>query len=129
MITKKSTVFFVFLICAICSWLYYLKYSVIEIEDRIRIAKKEIISEKKNQHILKAEWKSLTSPDRIQKLAARHLKNMRQMEAAQLREFDPKLLQSEQVRYKKNKRLSALVDKIMFENNAETTDSTGEDDG
>lgn len=112
MITKKSTVFFVFFTCAICTWLFYLKYSVIDIEDRIRRAKKSIIEEKKNQHILRAEWKSLTSPERIQSLARRHL-NLQQMEASQLQEFDPGLFHSEKVKYKRTKRLSKLVNEIL----------------
>lgn len=116
MITKKSTIFFVFLTCAICSWLFYLKYSVVDIEDRIRHAKKAIVEERKNQHILKAEWKSLTSPERIQHLAKHHL-NMRQMEAAQLREFDPQLFHAEKNKYKRTKRLSKLVDEILSEQN------------
>ena len=119
MITKKSTVFFVFLTCAICTWLFYLKYSVIDIEDRIRRAKKEIIEERKNQHILKAEWKSLTSPERIQQLAKHHL-NMQQMEASQLYEFDPKLFHSEKKQYKRTKRLSKLVEEILSEQHLQT---------
>ncbi|MBR1734036.1 MAG: hypothetical protein IJ730_01080 [Alphaproteobacteria bacterium] len=114
--TKKSTVFFIFLTCAICSWLFYLKYSVIDIENRIRYAKKQIIEEKKNLHILKAEWKSLTSPDRIQALAKRHL-DMKQMDVSQLREFDASLFHSERRTYKRTKRLSQLVDEIMNDRN------------
>lgn len=114
MITKKSTIFFVFLTCAICTWLFYLKYSVVDIEDRIRQVKKAIAEERKNKHILKAEWKSLTSPERIQQLAKHHL-NMQQMEAAQLREFDPQLFHSEQNKYKRTKRLSKLVDEVLSE--------------
>ena len=29
MIIKKSTIFFIFLTCAICTWQFYLKYSVV----------------------------------------------------------------------------------------------------
>lgn len=119
MITKKSTIFFIFLTCVICSWLFYLKYSVINIEDRIRYAKKTIIEERKNQHILKAEWKSLTSPERIQQLAKHHL-NMQQMEASQLREFDPQLFHAEKKQYKRTKRLSKLVDEILSEQHLQT---------
>lgn len=115
MITKKSTIFFVFLTCVICTWLFYLKYSVVDIEDRIRHAKKAIVEEKKNQHILKAEWKSLTSPERIQQLAKHHLTNMQQMEASQLCEFEPQLFHSEQNKYKRTKRLSKLVDEVLSE--------------
>jgi hypothetical protein len=114
MITKKSTVFFVFLTCAFGAWLFYLKYSVISIEDRIRCAKREIIEERKNHHILRAEWKSLTSPERIQRLAMRHL-NMCQMEPSQLREFDHSIFHSEKIKYKRTKRLSQLVDEILLQ--------------
>ncbi len=116
MITKKSTVFFVFLTCAICTWLFYLKYSVVDIEDRIRYAKKQIIEERKNQHILKAEWKSLTSPERIQALTKRHLLDMKQMDVSQLKEFDSSLFHSEKSNYKRTKRLSQLVDEILSGN-------------
>lgn len=112
MITKKSSMFFMLFICAVGAWLFYLKYSVVSIEDRIRYAKKEIINEKKNQHILKAEWKELTSPERIQRLAVKHLK-MQQIQPSQLREFDPSLFHSEKAKYKKTKRLSKLIGELL----------------
>jgi cell division protein FtsL len=112
MVTKKSTVFFVFLLCLVGSWLFYLKYSVISIEDRIRRAKKTIVEEQRNQHILQAEWKSLTSPERVQRLTMRYL-NMRQISPSQLKEFDPSIFHSETSKYKRTKRLSKLVDEIL----------------
>lgn len=116
MVTKKSTVFLVFLTSLMCTWLFYLKYSVIAIEDRIHYIKKVIVEEEKNRHILRAEWKSLTSPERIQRLAKRHL-NLQQMEAAQLHEFDLSLFNSEKSRYgKRTKKLSQLVNEILAEN-------------
>lgn len=123
MVTKKSTVFFVFLTCVICTWLFYLKYSVIDIEDRIRCAKKQIIEERKNQHILRAEWKSLTSPERIQALAKRYL-DMKQMDVSQLKEFDSSLFHSEKSRYKRTKRLSQLVDEILSKNPSNNSDGS-----
>lgn len=112
MITKKSSVFFIFFICVVGAWLFYVKYSVVSIEDRIRYAKKEIINEKKNQHILKAEWKALTSPERIQRLAIKHL-NMQQIRPNQLKEFDVSMFHSEKARYRKTKRLSKLVGELL----------------
>lgn len=112
MIAKKSTVFFIFLTCIVGSWLFYLKYSVVSIENRIRYARKEIIEERKNQHILKAEWKSLTSPERIQRLASKHL-SMKQMDPSKLREFDPSIFHAEVSKYKKTRRLSEIVDEII----------------
>ena len=68
-----------------------------------------------SKHILKSEWKSLTSPERIQQLAKHHLINMQQMEASQLCEFEPQLFHSEQNKYKRTKRLSKLVDEVLSE--------------
>lgn len=98
--------------------MFYLKYTVISIEDRIRCAKREIIAERKNQHILKAEWKALTSPERIQQLAMKHL-NMRQIEPAQLREFDPSIFHSEKRERREMKKLSRLVDEILSSKGAD----------
>ncbi len=112
MITKKSTASLIFLSCVIGAWLFYLKYSVIEIENRIRVAKKEIAEEKNNQHILRAEWKSLISPERIQRLSMKYL-DMQQMQPEQLHEFDPSLFHSETNKYKKTKRLSEIVNQII----------------
>ena len=118
MITKKYTVFFVFLICLIGSWLFYVKYSVISIEDRIRKAKKEIAIEQKNQHILKAEWKSLTSPKRVQDLVQKHLK-MQPLAPKQIHEFDLSLFHAEKSRHKKSKKLSQLIAEISSERNTD----------
>jgi cell division protein FtsL len=112
MITKKSSIFFAVLICAVGAWLFYLKYSVLSIENRIKQAKKEIAIERKNHHILKAEWKTLISPERIQRLAVKHLK-MRQIEPRQLLEFDASIFHSEKSKYKEIKKLSKLVDEIF----------------
>lgn len=112
MIAKKSTIFFIFLVCIAGSWMFYLKYSVISIEDRIRIARREIIKEKRNYHILKAEWKSLTSPERIQNLTLKHL-DLKQVEPKQLREFELSLFHAEKKKYKKSGKLSKLVGEIL----------------
>ncbi|MDR2781695.1 MAG: hypothetical protein LBB21_04575 [Holosporaceae bacterium] len=82
------------------------------IEDRIRRAKRELVIERKNHHILKAEWKALTSPERIQKLAVRYL-NMQQVEPSQLLEFDPSIFHSEKKKYKETKKLSKLVREVL----------------
>jgi cell division protein FtsL len=113
-IVKKSSVFFAFLICITGSWLFYMKYSVISIENKISLAKREIGNEKKNRHILKAEWKALTSPERIQRLAVKHL-GMCQMTPRQLQEFDASLFHSEESRFKRTKSLSKLVDEILLQ--------------
>lgn len=114
MVSKRSSVFFSVFVCVAGASLFYLKYSVMEIEDRIRIAKKGIVVEKNNQRILKAEWKELTTPERIHKLAVKHL-NMVQMDSKQLREYDPALFHD--IKRKKDrsstKRLSSLISEIL----------------
>lgn len=114
MVSKKSSVFFSVFVCIAGAALFYLKYSVMEIEDRIRVAKKGIAVEKNNQRILKAEWKELTTPERIHRLAVKHL-NMVQMDSKQLREYDPALFHD--IKHKKDKsstkRLSSLISEIL----------------
>jgi cell division protein FtsL len=119
MITKKTTVFFMLLVFAVGSWLFYVKYSVVSLEDRIRYARREIIKEKRTNHILRAEWKSLTLPDRIQRLANSHLR-MQQLNAQQLREFDPSIFHSENGRKTKTKtkKLAQLVSKVIAQKNS-----------
>jgi cell division protein FtsL len=95
------------------SWLFYLKYSVISIEDRIKITRKKISEEKKNYHVLKAEWKSLTAPERIQKLAVKYL-NMKQTKPSQLKEFDYSIFHSETSKSKQTKKLSKLLEENLF---------------
>lgn len=118
MISKKSTLFFSFFICIAGAALFYLKYTVMDIEDRIRIAKKELEIEKKNKHILKAEWKALTTPERIQGLAIKHL-DMCQIEPKQLREYDPVLFHSNKKKQAKKsmKKLSKLISEMLAKSN------------
>lgn len=116
MITSKSTVFFSCLICMIGAWLFFIKYSVISIEERIKYAAKEISNEKKNNHILKAELKALTSPARIQKLALNHLK-MQPMSPNQLKNFDISMFHDKpQQPTQVVKKLSEIAKEILEEN-------------
>lgn len=112
MIIKKSSVFWIFLICAIGSWLFYVKYGVMQVEDRIKQVRCEIVEERKNYHILKAEWKALTTPDRIQRLAVKYLQ-VSQMNPEQLCEYDASIFHDEVAKYKKTQKLSKLISKIM----------------
>ncbi|MBO4405730.1 MAG: cell division protein FtsL [Alphaproteobacteria bacterium] len=117
MSSKKATVFFSFFICVAGTVLFYLKYSVMDIEDRIYKAKKELKIEKDNRHILKAEWKALTTPERVQRLAVKHLK-MRQITPQQLREYDPSIFHSNSKR-QNAKKLSKIISEMMAESNSE----------
>ncbi len=113
MVSKKATVFFSFFICTASSILFGLKYSVMAIEDRISRAKKELAIEKKNQHILKAEWKTLTSPERIQRLTMKYL-SMKQVEPKQLKEFDAAIFYDNSIKKARNtKRLSKIISEVL----------------
>lgn len=112
MIIKKSSLFLIFLICAIGSRLFYVKYGVMQIEDRIVQTKREIIEARRDHHILKAEWKALTTPERIQRLTEKYLKTA-QMDPEQLREYDPSIFHGETAKYKQTKKLSQLISEIM----------------
>ena len=115
--SKKATVFFSFFICVAGTILFYLKYSVMDIEDRIYKAKRELKIEKANDHILRAEWKALTTPERVQRLAVKHLK-MQQIHPHQLKEYDSSIFHSN---YKKQntKKLSKIISEMMAESNSE----------
>lgn len=72
-IINRLTIFFIISVIFLSCTLFYLKYLVVSIEDDIKITKLEIIKEKETFHILKAEWKNLTNPERIKNLADRYL--------------------------------------------------------
>lgn len=117
MTSKKATVFFSFFICVAGTILFYLKYSVMDIEDRIYKAKRELKIEKNNNHILKAEWKALTTPGRVQRLAMKHLK-MQQISPQQLKEYDPSIFHRNSGR-QNAKKLSKIISEMMAESNSE----------
>lgn len=112
MITSKTTVFFIFLVVALGSWMFYLKYAASSIEDRIAIAKRNIENERSNAHILYAEWKALTTPERIQRLAVKHL-GMQQISPAQLKEFDLSIFRDITSEPKEEKKVSSLIGRLL----------------
>ena len=116
--TKKLSLFFILLTGLISAWLFYLKYNVMEIENKIRQTRRIIAEEEKNQHILKAEWKTLTSPERIQRLTKRYL-SLEQIEPMQLREYDASIFHSEEKKYKETKKLSKIVREIIAQQDNE----------
>lgn len=117
MISKRASIFFSFFICVAGTVLFYLKYSVMDIEDRIYKAKKELKIEKANNHILKAEWKALTTPERVQRLAVKHLK-MRQIHPQQLKEYNPLIFHSNSKK-QNTKKLSKIISKMVAKENLE----------
>ncbi|MBO7537185.1 MAG: cell division protein FtsL [Alphaproteobacteria bacterium] len=117
MVSKRASIFFSFFICVAGTVLFYLKYSVMDIEDRIYRAKKELKIEKANNHILRAEWKALTTPERVQRLAIKHLK-MKQILPQQLREYDPSIFQSDSKK-QNTKKLSKIISEMVAEASSE----------
>ena len=117
MSSKKTTVFFSFFICVAGTILFYLKYSVIDIEDRIYKAKKELKIEKNNNRILKAEWKTLTTPERIQSLTLKHLK-MQQISPTQLKEYDPSIFHKNSKK-QSSKKLSKIISELVAKSKTE----------
>lgn len=54
--------------------LYRLKYEVITLEDMERSIDKEVVELQRDYVVLSAEWKFLTTPDRLRFLSKRYLK-------------------------------------------------------
>lgn len=88
-----------------------------DIEDRIYRAKKELKTEKENNHILKAEWKALTTPERVQRLTMKHLK-MKQITPQQLKEYDPSIFNSSSQK-QSSKKLSRIISEMMAKTSSE----------
>ncbi len=53
--------------------LYTMKYEVQRLESKLQSLGVQLASEREAARILRAEWSYLNSPERIEKLAARHL--------------------------------------------------------
>ncbi|MBH63799.1 MAG: hypothetical protein CL569_15390 [Alphaproteobacteria bacterium] len=53
--------------------LYSMKYEVQRLESKLLSLQTELGSEREAVQVLRAEWSYLNSPERLQKLAARHL--------------------------------------------------------
>lgn len=89
-----------------------------DIEDRIYKAKRELRIEKNNYHILRAEWRALTTPERIQRLTAKHL-NMQQISPHQLKEYDPSIFHNKDNKKHNTKKLSKMISEIMAKSKIE----------
>ena len=67
--------------------LYNVKYRAQEHEAHARALHQEIRNEEDAIRVLRAEWSYLTQPDRIQRLAERHL-DLEPLQASQIATFD-----------------------------------------
>jgi hypothetical protein len=53
--------------------LYLVKYSVQDVQREVSAMKRELAVERESLHLLSAEWAYLNRPDRLRRLADRHL--------------------------------------------------------
>lgn len=70
---RKSTLFWCVLALGSSAILYHTSYRVQALQSELGEVNAQIASEQERIHVLNAEWAYLTTPARIQKLAARHL--------------------------------------------------------
>lgn len=70
---RRSTILMGLITCIIGGLLFQLKYEVMGLEAQYKNICYSIRSAEESISILKAEWAHLTSPDRLQKLAQKHL--------------------------------------------------------
>lgn len=68
-------------------FLYSLEHATRGMEREIAATRARISGARENMKLLSAEWSSLTRPDRLQRLAAQHLK-LQTLQARQIVRFD-----------------------------------------
>ena len=69
----SSVILWIIMFGVMASGLFQLKYAVQAREDQLASLNRDLIASEKAVHVLNAEWSYLNRPDRIAKLAARHL--------------------------------------------------------
>lgn len=59
------------------SWaLFHVKYTVVELENKHRQLRRHILTKSEELHVMNAEWTFLNNPERLQKLAQKHLAHL-----------------------------------------------------
>jgi hypothetical protein len=58
---------------AVAVGLYQVKYDVQHLEERLHAVRDQIQEDRRALHVLEAEWNRLNRPDRLERLAAKHL--------------------------------------------------------
>ncbi len=66
--------------------LYMVKYKVQAIRTEVAVTEKQLREEKKNLHVLDAEWTYLNRPDRLRQLSAKYL-DVKPAHAQQIADF------------------------------------------
>ncbi|TVR98751.1 MAG: hypothetical protein EA406_05685 [Rhodospirillales bacterium] len=72
-LVKHTTVVFVILAIGLAMVLFSIKYQVQDLEGQLSRVHRQIEVERRAHHVLQAEWSYLTDPERLRRLAERHL--------------------------------------------------------
>jgi len=70
---KHTTVLCLVLAVGLALVLFFVKYEVQSLERELSEINRVLAEDRKAVHVLKAEWSHLTDPDRLRRLAQRHL--------------------------------------------------------
>jgi len=81
--TFRLTVFWLFMGVLAAFGLYNVKYRVQELKVEVAQAETQLREEKKNLHVLEAEWTYLNRPDRLRQLSSKFL-DLKPAQGAQL---------------------------------------------
>lgn len=76
MILRWSTLFWLALFAAAVGLLFQIAHAVEDLESRLRATQEQIHRDREAVHVLRAEWSYLNRPERIARLAERHLEMM-----------------------------------------------------
>lgn len=98
---RKSTAFIWFtVIIASAYGLYEVKWQVREMREQNLLTEAEMLKEQRALEVLSAEWAYLTRPERLEKLAKKHLPELVATDGTQvadLQEFPPKPVEKPQM--------------------------------
>ena len=70
---RQTTILTLFVAAVMSVALFYLKYEVANLEDRISYLNSSIVDHEEGIHVLNAEWSHLNNVSRIKDLASRYL--------------------------------------------------------
>ncbi|MEI7669959.1 MAG: hypothetical protein WCJ33_07745 [Pseudomonadota bacterium] len=73
MAIRISTIIWIVILVFGAFGVYMVKYQVQDLKKEIALTEKSVAEEKKNLHVLHAEWAYLTRPERIKKLSEKYL--------------------------------------------------------
>ena len=84
---RRTTILTLLLAAIMSVALFFLKYEVIDLEQKLDLLNKKIVQDQETIHVLRAEWSHLNNTNRIKDLATRYLK-MTPAKPEKLRQID-----------------------------------------